>query len=61
MNDNGVISLGSRFHFWQPELFGSNPNSEIQGTNVFAPYWADVDIRFKGYMIIVVYMIVVMC
>ena len=43
INDNGVISFGSRYNFATPLLLPLN-----DATKIIAPYWADVDIRGSG-------------
>jgi len=43
VNDNGVISFGSRFNVRTPQSFPLNGSNEI-----IAPYWADVDISGTG-------------
>ena len=47
VSDNGIISLGRSFFFWQPSPFPTQ-NIFIQVANVFAAYWADVDNRVEG-------------
>ena len=43
INDNGVISFGSRYNVHTPLSFPLNGTSKI-----IAPYWADVDTRGAG-------------
>ena len=42
INDNGVISFGSRFNVRTPLSF------PLYGNQIIAPYWADVDTRGSG-------------
>ena len=43
INDNGVISFGSRYNVYNPESLPLNGTDKI-----IAPYWADVDTRRAG-------------
>ena len=43
VNDNGVISFGSRYNVRTPLSLPLNKNNRI-----IAPYWADVDTRRGG-------------
>jgi len=43
VNDNGVISFGSRYNVRTPLSFPLSGNNKI-----IAPYWADVDTRRTG-------------
>ena len=43
INDNGVISFGSRYNVRTPLSFPLSGNNKI-----IAPYWADVDTRGTG-------------
>ena len=47
VGDNGVISFGSPFRFYQTSLFPTS-NQAINNSFVVAPYWADVDNRRAG-------------
>jgi len=42
INDNGIISFGSRYNIRTPLAFPLN------GNQIIAPYWADVDTRGSG-------------
>ena len=47
VGDNGVISFGSPFFFYEPSLFPTY-NVFIRNSFVVAPFWADVDNRRAG-------------
>ena len=42
INDNGIISFGSRYNVRTPLAF------PLYGNQIIAPYWADVDSRESG-------------
>ena len=47
VGDNGVISFGKPFLFYQPQQFPTI-NANIRNSFVVAPFWADVDNRKSG-------------
>ena len=54
VGDNGVISFGKPFLFYQPQQFPSI-NANIRNSFVAAPFWADVDNRKSGKITYQVY------
>ena len=47
MGDNGIISFGSPWFFWFPEVFPTM-NFFTRNIAVIAPFWSDSDLRLVG-------------